>query len=590
MAAINEIFKPYQKEGRSTMILTGRSIYDLDCRDDASISSSLVKLMAEYAKNLNMAFVRYSKAKGLFVPYSMYEKADAETIKKVLNNNGISNGACNSGNCKASQELVNILSGISRMSSSSNTEYLWKNGQPMKFLFLLEFSSHIMPNSSTDNQDVANELIYGINHSSTFRNSGHLLILSDVEEGKINSQIQSLLYHNFLPYPDSEEKLKFIKGLHSLYPNVQYAPNVDDHLIANLTSGTPNQSLEQLFYASQHHGLLIEERGLVEQKMKDVQDISEGTITMLDTSRVKNITLAGENTRNALSFVNELASGLRAGNKSTPLNILLMGAPGTAKTVMAISVALKAGVPGFQLNSPKAGIVGETERRAALQARIFSSTTPSLGFIDEITEAMPMQRTQNLDSGASDAVMQSLLNMLSDNSREGRSMIVATTNCGFKMGAAMRDRFVIVPVIMPSLEDFPAIICSLAQQVSETTLDEHDHEIQAAAKIFYAKHLMPRRMRAAMQLTCQGGRLTSREILEAAKDANPLDEASWLSAVYADLCAISLTVSKRLLPWYGREDTYPFPEYIRNILDENHEVDSVKLNNEINRLQPYVNV
>lgn len=589
MNTIKQIFSPYEKDGRSSMILTGRSIYDYECHEDGSIAT-IVKLMAEYAKNLHMVMVRYCLADGLIIPYNMYEKTDVETIKKVLNSNGISNSKCNSGNCKASQELADILRGISRMVHASESEIMWKDGHPMRFLFLFEFTSDIMPNANSSNQLIARELIYQLVYSQPFLDNENLLILSDVVEGKIDNQVQSLVYQKFLPYPNYKEKLEFIKGLHLKYPKATYAKDLTDQHIAKLTSSTPNRGLDLVFRTSHISSIPIEAKGLIEQKMKDVQAISEGTITMLDTTRVKNVSLAGENTRVPLAFLDKLATNLRTGYKSTPLNILLMGAPGTAKTVMAISVALKAGVPGFQLNSPKAGIVGETERRAALQARIFSSTTPSLGFIDEITEALPMQRTQNLDSGASDAVMQSLLNMLSDNSREGKSLLIATTNCGFKMGAAMRDRFVIVPVIMPSAADFPAIICSLAQQVSGVSLKEQDQDIQTAAKIFYAKHLMPRRMRSAMQLVCQGDGLTPKAILEAAKDANPLDEASWQSAIYADLCAISLTVSRRLLPWYGRENSYPFPDYLKNILDENYEVDSVKLNNEINRLQPYVNV
>ncbi len=154
----------------------------------------------------------------------------------------------------------------------------------------------------------------------------------------------------------------------------------------------------------------------------------------------------------------------------------------------------------------------------------------------------------------------------------------------------MRDRFVIVPVIMPSIEDFPEIICSIAKQVSGSILNPLDVNIKEAAKVFYDKHIMPRRIRAALKLVCTEGGLTPKAVFEAARDANPLDEASWLSAVYADLCAISLTVSKRLLPWHGREATYPFPDYIQALLDDSHQVDPIKLNNEIKRLQPYVNV
>lgn len=588
MNTVKNIFKPYESDGRSSMILTGRSIYDFECREDGSICT-LVQLMAEYAKRMHMVMVRYSLASGIVVPYNMYEKADGETIKKILSANEISNTKCATGNCNASQELVDILRGISRLASAP-TANNWQDGETMKFLFVFEFTSDIMPNATTVNQLVARELIYNLVCSRPFLDNGNMFILSDVTEGKIDSQVQGLIYHLFLPYPNFEEKLEFVKGLHRQYPNAQYSPELDDQQIANLSSSTPNRGLDLVFRASHISGCPIEVKGLIEQKSKDVQTISEETISMLDTTRIKDVALKGENVRVPMEFLRKQANGLRSRDKSIPANILLLGAPGTGKTDMAILTAHWAAVPIYQLNSPKAGIVGETERRATLQTRIFASTTPSLGFIDEITEAMPMQRTHNLDSGASDSVMQALLNTLSDNSREGQSMLIATTNCGYKMGAAMRDRFVVVPVIMPAIEDFPEIICSIAKQISGVSINPQDNYIQQAAKEFYDKHIMPRRIRAALKLVCQQDGLTPKAILDAANDANPLDEASWLAAVYADLSAISLTVSKRLLPWYGREDSYPFPDYIKQILDENMEVDPVKLNNELNRLQPYVNV
>lgn len=588
MNTIKNIFKPYESDGRSSMILTGRSIYDFECREDGSICT-LVQLMAEYAKRMHMVMVRYSLASGIAVPYNMYEKADSETIKKILSANGISNTKCATGNCNASQELVDILRGISRLASAP-TANNWQDGENMKFLFVFEFTSDIMPNATTVNQLVARELIYNLVCSRPFLDNGNMFILSDVTEGKIDSQVQGLIYHLFLPYPNFEEKLEFVKGLHRQYPNAQYSPELDDQQIANLSSSTPNRGLDLVFRASHISGCPIEVKGLIEQKSKDVQTISEETISMLDTTRIKDVALKGENVRVPMEFLRKQANGLRSRDKSIPTNILLLGAPGTGKTDMAILTAHWAAVPIYQLNSPKAGIVGETERRATLQTRIFASTTPSLGFIDEITEAMPMQRTHNLDSGASDSVMQALLNTLSDNSREGQSMLIATTNCGYKMGAAMRDRFVVVPVIMPAIEDFPEIICSIAKQISGVSINPQDNYIQQAAKEFYDKHIMPRRIRTALKLVCQQDGLTPKAILDAANDANPLDEASWLAAVYADLSAISLTVSKRLLPWYGREDSYPFPDYIKEILDENMEVDPVKLNQELNRLQPYVNV
>ena len=586
---IHEIFAPYEVEGRSTMILTGRSIYDFECREDGSIST-LVKQMAEYAKELHLVMVRYSLAEGVVMPYNMYDKADVDTIKKVLSSNGIKNAQCSSGKCQASQELVEILQGISKMASSSNPDIKWQDGEQMRFFFLFEFTSDLMPTAANTNQLVARELIYKLAYSCSFLENGNLIILSDVVEGKIDDQVQGIIYHKFLPYPNTEEKAIFLKGLHLMYPNAKYDSELNDQIIANLSSSTPNRGLDLVFRAANSSGLPIDVNGLIEQKTKDLQTISEGTLTMLDTSRVKDITLKGENIRKPMEFIFEQARGLRVGDKTTYLNVVLMGAPGTGKTTLALTAAHQLKLPAIQLNSPKAGIVGETERKATLQARLFSSTSPCIGVIDEITEGMPVQRTQNLDSGASDAVMQAQLNMLSDESRAGKSLIVATTNCGFKMGAAMRDRFLVVPVIMPSVIDIPEIICSITEQISGDVLYPRDERIQKAAACFYEKHLMARRISAVLKLTCKQKGLTPDTILEASKDAIPMDEASWLSAVYADLCAISLTVSKRLLPWYGCEDSYPFPSYIKDILDDNCEVDSIKLNQEIKRLEPYVNV
>jgi len=585
-----QIFEPYEMDGRSSMILTGRSIYDFECGEDGK-TYTLVRLMAEYARDrLHMVTVRYSLANGVVIPYNMYGKADCSTIKTAMSTYGIRNAQASGCESKASQELVDILRGISKLASAPDADYKWQDGEKMKFLFIFEFSSDIMPNASTVNQLVSREKVYELVYSTQFLDNGNLIILSDVVEDKVDSQIRSLVYHEFLPYPGYEEKLVFVKALHRKYPKASYDEGLDDQLIANLSSSTPNRGLDLLFRASHLSGFPIVAKVLVDQKSKDVQAISEGTISMLDTSRVENVALKGRNVSVPHKFLMKQAEGLRSRDKSTYTNILLIGAPGTGKTELSLLTARFANVPIYQLNSPKAGIVGETERRAELQTRIFASTTPSLGFVDEITEAMPMQRTNNLDSGASDAVMKALLNTLSDNSREGRSMLIATTNCGYKMGAAMRDRFIIVPVIMPSIEDFPEIICSIAKQVSGVTLNPEDPAIKEAAKVFYDKHVMPRRIRASLKFINGDVGLTPQTIFEAAKDANPLDEASWLAAVYADLSAISLTVSKRLLPWYGQEDTYPFPDYIRAILDENHEVDPAKLNRELNRLQPFVNV
>ena len=587
---IKEFFTPYEIEGQSVLIQSGRPLYDLE-NDEQGTITTLLKQIAAYAHSRHqMAMISYSLAEGLRVPYSLYSKGDCATIKKMLSSYGIQE-AQSSGSCNASQELVGILRGISKLAYSSDADsILWQDGERMKFLFLFEFSSDILATPVNDNQKTARELIYEIYYSKSFRDRGNLFVLSDVVEDKIDGQLRGLLYNKYLPYPGYEDKLSFLDALHQSYPGAKYDDGVDDQIIANLSSCTPNRGLDQLFRASQISGLPIGVAGLIERKSKDVESISEGTISILDTSRVKGVVLEGENIRVPMEYLGCVATCLRERSASIPMNIILAGAPGTGKTDLSLMVANLANVPAYGLNSAKNSLVGETERRANLQTRTLTTLTPMLACVDEITEFMPVERSRNLDSGASDAVMQSLLTFLSDNSRRGRSLLIGTTNCVGKMGAAMRDRFVIIPVIMPSVEDFPKIVCSIASKQAGVSLDPKDGRIIEAANIFYDKHLMPRRIREMLELVSMGATLTPELVLQAARDANPLDGPSWLAAVYADLGAISATVSKTLYPWYGREDTYPFPDYIRSILDENYEVDRDKLNRELNRLKPLVNV
>ena len=158
----------------------------------------------------------------------------------------------------------------------------------------------------------------------------------------------------------------------------------------------------------------------------------------------------------------------------------------------------------------------------------------------------------------------------------------------WKLGSAFLDRMTVVPVVMPSSEDLPDILCSLI----ETTGDKYERRdkfVKEASIMFYQKHIMPRRIRAILKFTNQTDGINPKSILRAAEDANPLDEFSWMGAVYADLNALYYTVTQQLLPWYGHSD-YPFPEYIQNILDTNMEIYPVKLHKEIQRLKPYVNV
>src|SRR5690606_3411221 len=131
-----------------------------------------------------------------------------------------------------------------------------------------------------------------------------------------------------------------------------------------------------------------------------------------------------------LELVRLWAEGIKRGDPRTPTNVILCGAPSTAKTDLALLIARLSQTPVYSMLSPKGSFVGQTEARVRLLFRTFKEMSPAIGVIDEITEAFPTERnTMNLDSGATQSVVAEMLNALSDSSRAGRPLLVATTNC-----------------------------------------------------------------------------------------------------------------------------------------------------------------
>lgn len=591
---INQLFKPYA-EGVAVTLSTGRPIYDLDSNNNMEITT-LVSEICNYAyQQHRMAMVRYCLATGIVMNEKIYSPEDIKKIRAVLTEANILGGSkCSSGKCEAGQELIDILKGILRLSSEKKfLDMTWStDGTALRFMFVLEFSSDILPESTSINQLIASELSYISAHSVIIRNSGNYILLNDVVEGKIDSKVSNILPNISIRYPDFDDKLEFIKVLHKHYPSACFEKGLNDNQVANLSSNVPNKGLEGLFLGSARTGNPITSAQLIEQKVKDVSAISEQTLILLNTDRVRDVDLVGATIEVPKKFLTECALGLREKNKLMPTNILILGGPSCGKTDLALITALLANVPAYGLNSPKAGIVGETERKAKLQMKVFKEMSPNLGFIDEISEAFPMERSNNnLDSGASAAVTASLLESLSDKTREGNSILIATSNCGWRIGGAMLSRFTVLPVLQPVMSDYSAIIRSIAKSINgDIIVDISDEKVINAAEVFYNKNLMPRQIRSALKYTLSIRKsLTSDDILWAAQDAVPSDYISRISSIYSDYYALRLCFSKSLLPWNGNPN-YPFPDYIKKILDDNGEINTEKLNNEMNLLKPYVNV
>lgn len=591
MNAVQPILNAYA-EGQSALLLSGRSLYDF-VADDGRIRPLFELLRRVLFREYGMVFISYSLATGLnWFESWIAEESDRQTIRHLLRNNNLLDLP------KTENEVVAIVRGVVSLSRTNIENLRWKDGRPMRFAVCFEFSEHLAPGSlangtQTDAQLIVSELVHITSQSLALRNSGNLIIFHG-RDTLVDELVCSALKKVHLPQPDKAEKEDFLTTAFDLYNEASFEDGLTPEAVVSLTLNTPNRGIENLLRASHRGKRLLTAKEISEQKNRDVEQLSEGTLTPLDTASVQNARLVGKNVEKPQAILMRLADCLLKGDSSMPANVLLAGAPGTAKTDLSKLVAYLGKAPAYEMISPKGSLVGETERKARLQQQVLKEWTPNVAFCDEISEALPLERGEfDGDSGASRAVTATLLTALSDENRRGKSLLIATTNRPWAMGAAMRSRFTVIPVLFPLREDFPSIIVATVQRIAPNSqLDIADGKILEAAKIFYQKGANPRHLRSALSnaLLLSGKNVFEpNDILFAAHDLCATTD--FASTVYADLWAIKGCTSRSFLPWNDAPNGYNFPEYLKGIVNgQTGDINETELNKRITELKPNVNV
>ena len=343
--------------------------------------------------------------------------------------------------------------------------------------------------------------------------------------------------------------------------------------------------------ASHFSGKCVTAKELTAAKEQSIIALSEGTLSTLNTERVKDVKLRGQNIQVPAQIVWQFAKALKNANPSMPANIIFVGSPGTAKTDLALKIADEADAPAFEMHSPKGSLVGETERKVKLMQGILRDFEPHIVFCDEISEALPMQRNEfDGDSGASKAVTAGLLSILSDESRRGKSLLIGTTNRPWAIGEAMRSRFIFIPVLHPLITDFPAILVETSTRISTINFYDGHSLIQRAAEIFYQKGANPRHIRAALaQASLLTSPLTPQAVLFSAEDF--CASSDLVSAIYADLWGIKVCSYRSFLPWSQNPSTYAFPKHLQTIVDpKTGDINHNELERLIEHYRPHANV
>ena len=596
MKATDIIFQSYNS-GDRFVVMRGRSLFDLTVDCDGKITSILEEIRIEALKK-ELILLTYSKSEGLEFDTGGLHKNDIQDIDNVLKQYGVP-GIGQNNNCSYNDESITFIRRVLKLAQLK--EYpSFRDGRAMKFMFVVVNAENIcpemQPGSHTENQMVAIELASKLSNSIGLRKSGCFVLFSEEKEGTLDSVLTRDIKILRLPQPDKEEKSKFFEACRKRYPNMQVDPDLSDDVIINTTINTPNKSLEKLCFASDSTGLIITPAELFKKKQEDVIKISEGTLEAIDFKRINSTKLVGRNIERPFQIIKSFSDSLKNGEKTAFRNLLLCGAPSTGKTDLAILATKMSGIQAYVLNSPKSGIVGESERKGRNQ---INSLRENVGIylLDEVEMVFPMNRNiQSGDGGVTQYLMGLYQSFLSDSSLNGRCGIIATSNKPDSISDAMRSRWNILPVLMTLMEDYPSILISIAQKLfPEFEGEETNPFIIEAAENFYYSGASPRDMEKSIiaSIAFIKGELSIEHLVFASKDKIPSGKR--LSYIHSELSSIKYCDNVSLLPWWDIVNNqpysdYPFPLHIKQTINSNTLPNIDEIDRYLKEIEPYANV
>lgn len=124
-----------------------------------------------------------------------------------------------------------------------------------------------------------------------------------------------------------------------------------------------------------------------------------------------------------------VAKDMREGNyAAVPQGILMMGPPGSGKTIFAETTAKEAGVNCIKLLNLKSMWLGESESNTDRVYAILKDLSPAIVFIDEIDQNQRQRGGFDGDSGVSAYLFKRLLEITSESAYRGKILFMFATN------------------------------------------------------------------------------------------------------------------------------------------------------------------
>ncbi len=166
---------------------------------------------------------------------------------------------------------------------------------------------------------------------------------------------------------------------------------------------------------------------LFDRKKKFIEDQSGGLLeVMRPLWGIKAIGGLDEHKR----YIMDVVKLMKANNfSSIPMGIMLLGAPGTGKTVFAQAISYEAELPFVSLKNIREVWHGQSEKNLDFALELIMVLAPVVVFMDEIDQAMQVRSSApSGDSGVSQRLQGKLFQFMADTDLRGKVMWIAASN------------------------------------------------------------------------------------------------------------------------------------------------------------------
>lgn len=348
-----------------------------------------------------------------------------------------------------------------------------------------------------------------------------------------------------IPRPNREELETFIR--HSMKVNgIKLANGLAMDIVANLSAGLRCKDFDDFVMKSLESGEPISDAFIWQKKVELIEKQSGGVLQVVRPKHGFESIGGLEYVKSALKVQ---ITKLRSGSKTTDKGWILMGPPGTGKTIIAEALAKESGVNFVMLGNVLSKFVGDSERNMNLAIDIARAMAPTIIFIDEAAEAIGNGGGFNGDSGVSDRVRGKLQNVMGDDSARGKLFFMLATNYPNRLAPAVlregrMDKR--VPLLVPDATGREAIFKALCRKYGIDAENINFSSAIGATDGWTGAELEALLLRAKQFAEEEEKLVETRHLDEAVGDFIPSRDQQAFDLMTA--LAIKYTNSRRLLP------------------------------------------